>query len=143
MQCEFCANHEIEKRIIYRDEYVMAFPTNIPIVPGHVLLCPVRHVSTLEETAPEEREALFRLQSKLKSAMKTAFGAEGFNYAWNEGKAAGQHVSHYHMHMIPRKEGDAGIYQYDPRQFLYRPGSRATSPEDELDAVAQLVRTHL
>lgn len=40
-------------------------------------------------------------------------------------------------------EGDTGIYQYDPRKFIYRPGSREASPEAELLAIRDLVRVRV
>ncbi len=69
--------------------------------------------------------------------------AEGFNLAWNEGKIAGQNVSHFHLHVVPRKIGDAGITEYEPRKFLYRSGSREESPDTELLAVANLIRSSI
>ena len=75
--------------------------------------------------------------------MKKTFSAEGFNYAWNEGEIGGQAVPHFHLHMLPRKKGDTGIHEYDPRKFLYRPGSREISPDEELDAVVKEIKRHL
>ena len=76
----------------------------------------------------EEIKAIFDLRLQLKKALTKILGAEGFNYAWNEGKLAGQSVPHFHLHILPRKEGDTGITKYEPREFLYRPGSREESP---------------
>jgi diadenosine tetraphosphate (Ap4A) HIT family hydrolase len=81
--------------------------------------------------------------TQLKAALLKVFQAEGFNYAWNEGKLAGQSVPHFHLHILPRKEGDTGILEYEPRKFLYRPGERETSPEQELNAVAELIKKEL
>jgi hypothetical protein len=41
---------------------------------------------------------------------------------------------------VPRKLEDEGISEYEPRQFLYCPGSRETSPENELTAIMVLIR---
>ena len=141
--CAFCTKPEIQGRVIYKDELVFAFPTYIPITPGHTLLCPVRCVSTISELTAEELLALFALRERITSGLKRAFGAEGFNYAWNENEIAGQDVPHLHLHVVPRKQGDTGITEYEPRKFLYRPGSREPSPERELQAVAELVRQAL
>ena len=83
---------------------------------------------------------MFDLAQHIANTLTEKFGAEGFNYAWNEGKAAGQNVEHLHLHIVPRTEGDTGIYEYDPRKFLYRPGSREISPQDELLAAAEELR---
>jgi len=143
IRCAFCEIPAIREREIVRNEHAWAFPTNIPIVPGHVLIAPLRCVATVEDMTSEELAAIFGLQTKLKAALKKAFGAEGFNYAWNESKMAGQSVPHFHLHMLPRKAGDTGIYEYEPRQFLYRPGEREASPEEELKAVAALITRSL
>src|SRR3989344_1266609 len=126
---DFWESKEIRERVIVENELAFAFPTNIPIVPGHTLICPKRRVALLDEVSTEEWLAMMEMRKKLKKAMKKAFGAEGFNYAWNEGEAAGQSVPHVHLHMLPRKKGDAGVYGYEPRKFLYRPGSRVESPQ--------------
>ncbi len=143
MNCAFCELPVIKDREVIHNELAWAFLTNIPIVPGHVLISPSRHVVNFEDLTVEERAAIFELQAKLQIVLKKVFGAEGFNYAWNEGKLAGQNVPHFHLHMLPRKAGDAGITEYEPRQFLYRPGSREDSPEAELQAVAKLIKAAL
>jgi diadenosine tetraphosphate (Ap4A) HIT family hydrolase len=100
-------------------------------------------VPSFDDLTKKEISAIFNLRSKLKKSLIKMFNAKGFNYAWNEGKLAGQAVSHFHLHMLPRKKGDAGITQYDPRKFLYRPGSRETSPDEELNAVVEEIKKHL
>ncbi len=86
---------------------------------------------------------MFDLAETVKGALKKSFGAEGFNHAWNEGVLAGQSVPHFHLHVVPRIEGDTGVLKYEPRDFLYRPGSREASPEAELQAVAGMIRAAL
>lgn len=140
--CPFC-KFESTKRIVASNEYAFAFLTNIPIVPGHLLISPLRHVETLEDMSSEEIAAIFALLEMVKTGLKAALGTEGFNFAWNEGKIAGQNVSHFHLHVVPRKNGDAGITEYEPRKFLYRPGSREESPNEELVAVANLIRSSI
>ena len=143
VRCPYCEIPEVQKRAIIRNGLAWAFPTNIPIVPGHVLIAPVRCVALFEDLTTAEKQAIFDLRDQVKKALVKAFGAEGFNYAWNEGKLAGQSVPHFHLHVVPRKTGDTGILEYEPRKFLYRPGERETSPESELAAVAELIRNAL
>ena len=143
MRCVYCELPEIKERAIIKNEHAWAFPTNIPVVPGHLLICPIRCVSNLEDLTELELIAILDLRSKLSGALKNLFDAQGFNYAWNEGKVAGQNVPHFHLHMLPRKEGDTGVYQYEPRKFLYRPGERETTPEEELRAVAEQIKKML
>jgi len=56
----------------------------------------------------------------------------------------GQSVPHFHLHIVPRKEGDQGVYQYEPREFLYRPGPRTiSSPHEELNGVVEMIKKAL
>lgn len=140
MSCAFCDLTKIQQRIVYIDKLVMAFPTNIPIVPGHILVCPIRHVSHFDLLNDNEFTAIKDAITRLKKSLKKCFQAEGFNIAWNEGEPAGQSVDHLHIHILPRKKFDTGVYKYEPREFLYRPGSREVSPDQELQEVARLVK---
>lgn len=133
----------IKDRLIVENERAFAFPSKMPIVPGHTLICSKKHVSKIDDLTNDDLHAILLLQKELKQAMIKAFDAEGFNYAWNEGKIAGQSVNHLHLHMLPRKKGDSGIFEYEPRKFLYRPGERPDSPKQELVEVAKLIRINL
>jgi len=146
MKCVFCDELEIGPRLITENELARAFPTNAPIVAGHTLIASKRHVQYFEELTDVEREAIEDLRKKLHRAMVEAFDAEGFNYAWNEERIGGQSVPHFHLHMLPRKNGDAGVYNYEPREFMYRPipvEQRPVSSEEELREVARLLRESL
>jgi len=140
MKCAYCELPEIRAREITGNKLAWAFPTNIPIVPGHTLIAPRRCVAKREDLTDEEVRAIESLRISIAASLKKVFGAEGFNCAWNEGKLAGQSVPHFHLHVLPRKTGDTGILQYEPRQFLYRPGEREATPEAELLKVAELIR---
>ena len=138
--CVYCSNIDIKNREIAGDDLAWVFPTNIPIVPGHILIAPKRCVAKYEDLTIEEKEAIEKLRVKMVEALKKAFNAEGFNYAWNENKIAGQSVPHFHLHVLPRKEDDEGITEYEPRKFLYRPGSREATPEKELQQICAMIR---
>ena len=108
----------MKARTIIKNDLAFAFPTYIPITPGHTLICPIRCVATVGELTRDELLSIFDLRKALGHALTRTFDADGFNYAWNEGISAGQDVPHVHLHMVPRKKGDAGIYEYEPRKFL-------------------------
>jgi diadenosine tetraphosphate (Ap4A) HIT family hydrolase len=141
-RCVFCELPEIKARTVLKNKLAWAFLTNIPITPGHILISPIRCVKTFSEMTPEEVSAVFELREKLAPVLKKVFGAEGFHFAWNEGEAACQKVPHFHMHMVPRKKGDNGITEAEPRKFLYRPGSREDSPEAKLNPILLSRRQH-
>lgn len=141
--CPYCTIPEIKARTILENKHAWAFPTNIPIVPGHILISPKRCVAKFEDMTKIEIEAVFNLFHKLKTALEKTFKADGFNMAWNEGVLAGQSVPHFHLHVLPRKDGDTGILKYEPRKFIYRPGSREASEEKELQKIVKLIKNNL
>lgn len=144
--CAFCNQEDLRDRIIAESELAFVFPTISPIVPGHVLISPKRHVKYYEDLTEQEKREIEGLRMKMKAALQKVFEASGFNYAWNEEKIGGQSVPHFHLHVLPRKEGDTGVYEYEPRKFLYRPlalSERPESPAEELKAVAELIRKEL
>jgi histidine triad (HIT) family protein len=141
--CVYCTLPEIKAREIVSNELAWAFPTNIPITPGHTLISPKRCAKRLEDLTKEERLAIFELADRIMAALRKVFGAQGFNCVWNQERLAGQSVPHFHLHIIPRKEGDTGLLGYDPRSMLYRTGDREPSSEDELVKVRTLIASAL
>jgi histidine triad (HIT) family protein len=141
--CVYCSQLEIKEREIFRNDLAWAFPTNIPITPGHTLISPIRCAETLAELTNEERFAILNLTEKIMSALKKVYNAEGYNCVWNQGKLAGQSVPHFHLHVIPRNEGDTGLMGYDPRSMLYRTGDREPISEGELLKIKDLIKKSL
>jgi histidine triad (HIT) family protein len=140
MKCTYCENPNIKAREIIGNDLAWAFPTNIPITPGHTLIAPRRCVKTLSELSSKERLAILELAEKIMTALRKLYGAEGFNCVWNQEKLAGQSIPHFHLHIIGRKEGDAGLLGYDPRSMLYRTGDREPTDEVELMKVRDEMR---
>lgn len=132
----FTESGEIQQRRFAENDLAFAILTNIPITPGHSLIIPKREIANFAELTSHELLAIHDLTKDVMKLLELEFQAEGFNCAWNQGADYGQSVLHYHLHVVPRTAGDQGIYQYDPRQFLYRPGSREVTPEKELELLA-------
>lgn len=138
--CVYCTLPEIKARMITGNDLAWAFLTNIPITPGHTLVSPRRCVAKLSDITRDERTAIFDLADTIMSALKKTYGVEGFNCVWNEGKLAGQSVPHFHLHIVPRKEGDTGLLGYDPRSMLYRTGDREPTAESDLVKITDLIK---
>ena len=128
---------DISYRVIAENKHAFAFLGEMPILPGHTLICPKELVTLSEDLTVEMWSDILKLKNIVCAKLKKNLGATGFNFAWNEGLVAGQTVSHFHLHIVPRKNGDKGVARYEPRVFLYRPGSRAKSQEEELKSLAE------
>lgn len=136
----FINDPTVHERTIAENQLAIAFLGKMPIVSGHTLICPKREVPRSKDLSFDEWRDILNLKILVCEKLKKAFQAEGFNFAWNEGELAGQSVPHFHLHVLPRKTGDSGILQYEPRMFLYRPGTRAVSPTEELASIANILR---
>lgn len=143
MNCVFCENKDVKNRMIIENDLAWSFPTNIPITEGHVLISPKRCVQKLEQMTSEERLAILDMADNIMTALRKIFNAEGFNCVWNQEKLAGQSVPHFHLHIIPRKEGDTGLLGYDPRSMLYRTGDREPTTEEKLLIIRNGIRSAL
>ena len=89
----------------------VSFADLYPLNPGHTLIVPRRHVFDIYELTLAERAGLWQLVDDVALAMRTQGGIDGLNIGVNVGEAAGQTVSHAHVHVVPRHKGDVD----DPR----------------------------
>lgn len=106
--CIFCkiANGEIPSATLYEDEEFRVILDVAPAAFGHALILPKAHYANLYELPDEMAAKAICLAKKVGGAMKEALGCDGLNVLQNNGEAAGQTVFHFHMHLIPRKDGD-------------------------------------
>ncbi len=112
-ECPFCTAPEQEDRerlIVRRDELAYAVLNLYPYSPGHVLVCPYRHVADYTDLTPEESAAVARLTQQAMRAIRRASGPHGFNLGINQGAVAGAGIAaHLHQHVVPRWSGDANF----------------------------------
>ena len=116
--CIFCkiANGEIPSSTIYEDEDFRIFLDLNPAARGHALLVPKEHFNDLFEMNDELCQKAMALAKKLAGRMKEALGCDGFNLVQNNGAAAGQTIFHFHLHLIPRYEGDSAGFTWNPKK---------------------------
>lgn len=106
--CIFCgiARGDIPSEVVYEDESTYAFLDNKPVNKGHTLVVPKQHVRNMLDATPDMHAAVYSTAQKVARAQREALGADGVNISNNNEPAAGQEVFHYHVHVIPRFEGD-------------------------------------
>lgn len=125
--CIFCkiANGEIPAATLYEDENFMVILDLGPASKGHALILPKSHAANIYELSDEMAAKAMILAKKMATAMTAALKCDGFNIVQNNGECAGQTVFHFHMHLIPRYEGDqVGI--------TWKPGTLTDEVKNEI-----------
>jgi ATP adenylyltransferase len=113
--CVFCrilaSDEPGDKTYIVRRDAVCAVVLNAyPYASGHLLVMPVRHVSDLEELDDDEAGGMWREVADSVRALKSAYTPDGLNVGANLGRSAGAGVpGHFHMHCVPRWNGDTNF----------------------------------
>lgn len=98
---------EIPCHKIYEDEDTLAFLDIMPRTEGHALVITKETARDLFDIEPAALGRLMAVVQKLAPKIMEAMGAEGVLIQQFNGAAAGQTVFHLHVHIIPRKEGEA------------------------------------
>ena len=130
--CIFCklANGVFPTRTVYEDESFRVILDLGPATKGHALILPKSHAANLYELPDDVAAKVLPLAKKIATQMKEKLGCDGLNLVQNNGEAAGQTVMHFHLHLIPRYEGDG-------QNILWKP----TEPSaEELDAILETLK---
>ncbi len=110
-QCPFCrVNDGDDSLVVARGEHTYVIMNLFPYNPGHVLICPYRHVADFTDLTPEESAEISDFQARMMRAIRAASAPHGFNIGLNQGSAAGAGISgHLHQHIVPRWRGDSNF----------------------------------
>ena len=107
--CPFCSINL--ERVAFSSTHGEAIWDAFPVSPGHILIVPRRHASSWNELTDIEKNWAWSTVDQAISVIRSDYSPDGFNVGFNFGAAAGQTVSHFHLHVIPRYAGDV----QDPR----------------------------
>ena len=102
--CPFCDDHVLEKQMFYEGDKVIALVNLLPLLEGHCLVIPKRHVERLEGLENSEVQEIHDTIGKVGRVFKEAFGTSDYLLYVQNGSKAGQIVPHTHYHMVPRTE---------------------------------------
>jgi histidine triad (HIT) family protein len=106
--CIFCKilAGEIPATVVDEDERTISFMDIAPATRGHALVIPREHTRDLLTVGAEDLTALGLAAQRLATRAKQRLNADGVNLLNSCGAAAFQTVFHFHVHVIPRYEGD-------------------------------------
>lgn len=98
----------VQDDIFYRDDLVMGFISSKAIKgnEGHPLIVPLEHHENIYNLPDEVGARIMQIAKQTAIALKETRSADGINLVQNNEPAAGQHAFHFHLHIIPRFEGD-------------------------------------
>ena len=116
--CIFCkiANGDIPSKAIYEDEEFKVILDLGPATKGHALILPKNHYRNLYDLPDDDACKVMLLAKKMAIKMTDRLKCDGFNLVQNNGAAAGQTVFHFHLHLIPRYEGDGQTLGWKPTE---------------------------
>jgi histidine triad (HIT) family protein len=106
--CIFCkiVAGDLPARIVDEDERTIAFMDIAPATRGHALVIPRAHSTDIVSVGPEDLSAVALASQRLAARAKERLDADGVNLLSSCGRAAWQTVFHFHVHVIPRYDGD-------------------------------------
>jgi histidine triad (HIT) family protein len=106
--CLFCkiVGGEIPATIVAQDDRTIAFMDINPATRGHALVIPRAHARDVHDIGLEDLQAVAATAQRIAARARENLGADGVTLMNSSGAAAWQTVFHFHMHVIPRYEGD-------------------------------------
>jgi ATP adenylyltransferase len=111
--CPFCVaptREDADGLVVHRGERCYVVMNLFPYNPGHVLICPYRHVSLYVDLDDEETAEFTALTKDAIRAIDRASAPHGYNIGMNQGAVAGAGVqAHLHQHVVPRWGGDSNF----------------------------------
>ena len=111
--CPFCAapaRSDEDGLVVHRGELAYVVMNLYPYSPGHLLVCPYRHVSDYTEATGDERAEIGELTATAMTVIRAVSAPAGFNLGINQGEVAGAGIAgHLHQHIVPRWPGDSNF----------------------------------
>ncbi len=96
--------------VVARGDVVYAVLNLYPYNPGHLMVCPYRHVADYTDLTDAETAELARFSQTAMTVIRRVSGPAGFNLGMNQGHIAGAGIAaHLHQHVVPRWRGDTNF----------------------------------
>ncbi|MEY9843055.1 histidine triad (HIT) family protein [Streptacidiphilus sp. BW17] len=107
--CVFCAiaSGELDAHVIAETADTVCFLDHLPATYGHVLVVPKQHCQDLFDIPEESFQQVMATAKQVADALRDSCGASGINLIHATGQAAHQTVFHFHVHVVPRYDGDS------------------------------------
>lgn len=111
--CPLCTKDPSEDEsnlVVARGEQCYAVLNLYPYNPGHLMICPYRHVALYTEITDAERDEMSAMTQTAMRVLVAVSGTQGFNIGMNQGFVGGAGIAaHLHQHVVPRWVGDSNF----------------------------------
>ncbi len=105
-KCKFCGIIEYDDTIpaweLYRNDQLIVMLNMFPYMPGHLVICPLKHVEDFTEADDDLIAALSVMAKKTMKMLTEAYETESFTMGVNTGDVSGRSIRHLHYHIVPR-----------------------------------------
>jgi len=109
-ECPFCRIPTLDDEeglVVHRGELAYAVLNLYPYAPGHLMVCPYRHVADYTELTEHETLEVAHATQQGMRVLRRVSSPHGFNIGMNQGAVAGAGIAaHLHQHIVPRWAGD-------------------------------------
>ena len=101
-ECPFCriAAGQLPAKIIYRSSDIVAFHDIAPQAPTHILVIPVKHISSARDLQSGDADLMGRLLITATQIAQEQNLDRGYRFVVNTGPHGGQSVDHLHIHLL-------------------------------------------
>ena len=119
MKCIFCdiVNHNAHAEVLYDNENVLSFLDINPVNFGHTLVITKKHYDDFLSVPKDELDHVIRAVQEISNVIQNKLNCDGFNIVINNGIAAGQTVTHFHFHIIPRYHNDDFRFKLNLKKY--------------------------
>jgi histidine triad (HIT) family protein len=135
--CPFCkmVKHELSPVVVQEDDEILAIMDLYPATPGHVLVLPKRHIEDIYAMPSDTGARIMTVVISIAKVIREQLRPSGLNLIQANETAAGQTISHFHLHIVPRYQDDSVTLRF----------GHGNTPEDigDLERIASLLRSGL
>lgn len=106
-ECIFCkiVDKKIPSKIVFENDYVLAFHDISPMAPVHILVIPKKHITSLNDVGDNNIEYISKCMLAIKEIAKiTKIAEDGYRVVSNVGEDGGQVIKHLHFHILGGKK---------------------------------------
>jgi histidine triad (HIT) family protein len=111
MDCVFCAiaAGAVPAYVVDEDDRTLAFLDRAAATRGHTLVVPKQHADDIWALPADDAAAVMRTAHRVAGRLRTSLAPDGLGLYQSNGRAAGQEVFHFHLHLVPRYAGDGVV----------------------------------